>query len=47
MTRSDKTTEALAAWARFPLFPQASYGLCGSISRALAARQRARNARRR
>jgi hypothetical protein len=40
MTRPDFLAEALAAWARFPLIPQASFGLSGSISRAMAARRR-------
>ena len=47
MTRPDNNTEALTAWGRFPLLPLASYGLCGSLSRAVAARNRRRNAARR
>jgi hypothetical protein len=37
-----ETSPGLLAWARMPLNPQASYGLCGSLSRALVARRRKR-----
>jgi hypothetical protein len=36
------TSTRLLAWARLPLNPQASFGLCGSMSRALLARSRKR-----
>ena len=34
MTEHNRFLGALGAWARFPLIPQASFGRCGSISRA-------------
>jgi hypothetical protein len=42
MSTPETSTPILAAWARLPLNPQASYGLCGSLSRALLARSRQR-----
>jgi hypothetical protein len=39
-------TEAVTAWTRYPADRQASFGACGSISKAIANRHR-RNARRR
>jgi hypothetical protein len=37
-------TEAVSAWSRYRVSQQASFGACGSISRAIASRRR-RNAR--
>jgi hypothetical protein len=39
-------TEAVTAWTRYPVDRHASFGSCGSISKAIASRRR-RHARRR
>ena len=40
MTRPENFIRALAAWGRYPLYGQPSFGQAGSISRALAERRR-------